>query len=248
MRFWLSIVLFACVAPSYAGIYFISDGRSVSASGHANSGQGTADFQRSDLPNPSFSDFATTVNSNAASYSAGTGPNGLDVSAYSSSIALQRSSVSSSGFYMYSHVAAQTWSDLPTWGGVCGAVAESIFSITFSVAEMHGFELSFDRSFFAHDYPNLIATCSLSSLESGLIFEVPTSPLGGELYTGTLLPDQTYTLDILLRASAGLPDPLSELGIVTAEMYFNIVPEPSTFALLSLGAAFLLRKAYKLKS
>jgi hypothetical protein len=223
-------------ARGLAGIYLLSEDRMVKVFGSASASPTVQEtYSQSQGPDAPFTTFSGQISSNAGAYSFGTGAYGLDVSAYSSSRAFQQSSVSAAGFSFHSDVIAQTWSQLPTWGGSCLGVAESSFLVTFNVTEAQPFVLNFNRFMFAHDYPFVDVSCTLES-QDGVLLDLPrTFPLYGQTFSGMLEPGNTYSLSICLKTIAGIPDPLGELGVASADLTFSLVPEPAAGLLLGLG-------------
>ena len=220
-----------------AAIYLVSETRSVSASGSVDAGPGTASsYYVSQGPSVPFSAFSANVSSNAGAYSYGTGPYGLDVSAYASSFASQQSDVSANGFHFYSQVLAQTWSQLPTWGGFCQGIGESTFYVTFGVTDTTPFELTFNRNVFVHDNASALASCILLS-PNGTLIDLSPMQYNGVTYAGILQANTIYTLNVLLHTEANWPDPLGELGSVNGSINLSLVPEPSSIALLGIGLA-----------
>lgn len=243
----LIVFLIFCARPLHAQMNFVSEFRYITASGYANAYPPPAPgsvYSETRLPLAIYGGFSETVSSNAESFSPGTGPYGLDVSAIASSSARQQSTITSSHVSVHSHVQSQSSSLLSAWGGACRGEGISFFEISFTVPESLAYELTLDRTRFAHSYPSLQSACTLTPYGESPILNLPLSYFSnGQVFSGTLDPGKIYTLSLFTSTVSTTPDPFGELGSLTADMTFTVVPEPSSFLLLglTLGGFFIYR-------
>lgn len=247
MKNLLIVFLIFCARLLHAQMSFVSESRYITASGYANAYAPPATgsvYSETRVPSVPYGGFSDTVSSNAQSFSPGTGPFGLDVSAIASSSARQQSTITSSQLSVHSHVQSQSSSLLSAWGGDCRGQGISFFEVTFTVPEFLTYELTLDRTRFSHSFPSLESTCSLTPFGESAILNLPLSFFSnGQVFSGTLDPSKTYTLSFFTSTVSTIPDPFGELGSLTADLTFTVVPEPSSLLLLSLafGGFFIYR-------
>lgn len=232
------ILLLAPAGNGFAQMTLISASRTIAVSGSADAGGpgGASTYSQTQSPSSQFAPFNSMVTSNASALNPGAGPQGLDVSAMANSRASQDSTISSSQFSVRTDVLSQTSSLLPTWPGTCRGEASSTFEVRFKVASLQTYELTLDRSRFAHSFPTIEATFTLSPVDGESILYLPLSQFSnGQTFTGTLDPNVTYRLNLFLSTISTTPDPFGELGTVSADLTFTVVPEPSSLVLLGLA-------------
>jgi hypothetical protein len=230
-------LLLLTIGPLFAQLNILTNYRSVSVSGYARASSDT-DFPAYGIIDEYLGQgsYSALVSSNASHISRGTGPYGLDITAYSRSRASQQSAISASAISLSSDLRAETWSDLSGWGGRPYAYAESLFQVVFNVSSPSLVEVAWNSWVFRQDYPMLDFGCRLSSAQDAPLVNITTSAsYFGDPRIFTLSPGDLYTLNIFSWTSAATPDPFGELGSLQSQFSLTLIPEPSPLALLLLG-------------
>ena len=218
-----------------AGLFLLSDNRSVSVSGYARGIDGSTNYSYAQSPPSPFSTFngSTVGLADWADESHWPGyPAGFS---HADSQCSQVSSFMADGFSMHSTLRGQSWI-APWMPPYCdaSAFAGSVFEITFSVDTPQTFSLVGAVQRFNAD-----VELSLISYHHGTIIGPPDGyPFA---YSGVLEPD-TYVLQFD-QSLQTLADPLGDLRSVDATLDFQLTaaPEPSVLSLGLLAVLFTLR-------